>query len=412
MEHIKIEQNSNVEVVDNNIIHKLAEEAQDCDASSNMTGNLQTDKAFRSDVSYLTTKFPGLTINVTGDYYIDFADDEVARIMNSNYGDGTGVTEDAAKVPDNFAELFKENTQITSFDELRYFTNKTKINNTTQYYNNGGEFYGCSNLETIDLTNINWIEGQFMGCSKLKTVKNFNGKIISKYTGTGNEFDGCAALETINLSNVAILGSNVFSDCTALANIGNLNNLVVVFGGAFNETPSLAIDVNCPYLCDVSQLPPNDVLRSSDATDLLNYGLPSIFHYSGIVSISNLGKTAKLKDGENYNNYITHKYNVGFASHCTNLRFVILPDTLTYIGTYAFWGDTAMEYVKVLASTPPTLGENDPTNNAHPFYNCTCKFYVPDGTLAAYQAASGWDALCQAGRVFEMSQFATDFPND
>ncbi len=94
MEHIKIEQNSNVEVVDSNIIHKLAEEAQDCDASSNMTGNLQTDKAFRSDVSYLTTKFPGLTINVTGDYYKSFVDPAANEFFaKCPAGDGEGILE-------------------------------------------------------------------------------------------------------------------------------------------------------------------------------------------------------------------------------------------------------------------------------------------------------------------------------
>ena len=63
MTHLEIIQNSNVEVVDSNIIHKLAEEAQDCDASSNVTGNLQTTNAYEDDVDFLTTKFPGLTIN-------------------------------------------------------------------------------------------------------------------------------------------------------------------------------------------------------------------------------------------------------------------------------------------------------------------------------------------------------------
>ena len=63
MEHIVINQNSNVEIVNSNIISKLAEATQDCDATSNLTGNLQVTGADSQQVSFLTTKFPGLTIN-------------------------------------------------------------------------------------------------------------------------------------------------------------------------------------------------------------------------------------------------------------------------------------------------------------------------------------------------------------
>jgi len=95
MKHIIItNQNSNVEIVDSNIIHKLAEEAQDCDASSNMTGNLQTTKTYKRDVDFLTAKFPGLTINVTGDYYKSFVDPAANEFFaKCPAGDGEGILE-------------------------------------------------------------------------------------------------------------------------------------------------------------------------------------------------------------------------------------------------------------------------------------------------------------------------------
>ena len=63
MNHIKIEQNNNIEVVSKELVEELYNAAQDCDASSNMAGNLQVKGADSQQVSFLTTKFPGLTIN-------------------------------------------------------------------------------------------------------------------------------------------------------------------------------------------------------------------------------------------------------------------------------------------------------------------------------------------------------------
>lgn len=63
MNHIKIEQNNNIEVVSKELIEELYNAAQDCDVSSNMAGNLQVTGADSQQVSFLTTKFPGLTIN-------------------------------------------------------------------------------------------------------------------------------------------------------------------------------------------------------------------------------------------------------------------------------------------------------------------------------------------------------------
>lgn len=147
MEHIKIEQNSNVEVVDSNIIHKLAEEAQDCDASSNMTGNLQTDKAFVADVDFLRAKFPGLTINATQGLYISFQDPLVQQLLiGAGVGDGTGImTTDVATL--NFAtnasirEIFKD-SDIEYFDELQYFVST----DLSQYV-----FHNCYKLKHIKL---------------------------------------------------------------------------------------------------------------------------------------------------------------------------------------------------------------------------------------------------------------------
>ena len=396
------------------IIDKLYEKAKegiDSNQEVDLTGSIITNKAYRNQVDWLEQN-TDLNINVTGSYYIKFQDSEVSRILNDQYGDGFGITETAASSISSIGNIFKNNTTIEYFDEFKYFTNITKITNlSSAYYSSDGDFFGCTNLKSIDLTNIIGIEGKFDNCKELVTVKNFNGTYISKYKGESYSFDRCSKLQSINLSNCIVLGSRAFCDCTSLNNIGDLKKLKYITTLTFDNCQNLAIDINCPLLGDFvvgDQSLMN--INTSDQQDFVNQGPMAPFSNSGIVSISNLGKLQKMKDGTDYYQYVTQKWYKGFASNCHSLRFAILPDTLTYIGTYAFHEDDALEYVKVLVTVPPTLGSTDITARAFPFFGTTCNFYVPDAVVNDYKAASGWSAV--ANRIFPMSQFSTDFPNN
>ena len=61
---------------------------------------------------------------------------------------------------------------------------------------------------------------------------------------------------------------------------------------------------------------------------------------------------------------------------------VTIPDNVSIIGNYAFYGCSSLTSITVEATIPPTLGNNvfDNTNN--------CPIYVPD--VDAYKSASGW----------------------
>lgn len=392
MEHIKIEQNSNVEVVDSNIIHKLAEEAQDCDASSNMTGNLQTNKAFRSDVNFLTGKFPGLSINAQS-YYIDFADDEVARIMNSNYGDGAGVTEaEAAAITSSNQNpflLFRENTEIETFDELKYLTSIDTLYYSGMYYNPNGAFERCTNLKSIDLTNVKKIGGAtFNGCSNLETLKNFHPTELFIDNREQYQFMDCIKLSSIDLSSCTRIPGICFNGCSNLETIGSLSNVTFIGDRAFASCSKLSLEIDLPLYIN------SDI------------GM-ACFYNTKITGIKDLGQCSNIK-GRDYVSGLG--WRCGAFANCTSLRYANLPATLTEIQICAFYGDTALEYIKCLATTPPTLGETDPTKLNFPFYDTTCNFYVPDASVNDYKAASGWDGI--ASRIFPLSQFSTDFPND
>jgi hypothetical protein len=101
---------------------------------------------------------------------IDFADANVKAICLQAWDtdhDGE-LSEEEAAVVTSLDQKFKGNTNITLFNELRYFTNLTTIN--------PNEFNGCSSLVSVVLPeNIRYIyDRAFCDCSSLASVQSGN----------------------------------------------------------------------------------------------------------------------------------------------------------------------------------------------------------------------------------------------
>ena len=97
---------------------------------------------------------------------IDFQDKQVKAICLTNWdanGDGELSIREAAKVT-TIGTLFKGNTEITSFYELKHFIGLTTID--------ANAFLGCSNLESVSIPeNIATIgDKAFSACNKIKRV--------------------------------------------------------------------------------------------------------------------------------------------------------------------------------------------------------------------------------------------------
>ena len=103
---------------------------------------------------------------------IKFADPEVERICVENWGANGVITKKQAAAVTSLGGVFKGNRQITSFDELRFFTGLTRI--STMYSDGQGEFYDCRNLKSIILPSLNLSVADFRGmfklCKSLKTL--------------------------------------------------------------------------------------------------------------------------------------------------------------------------------------------------------------------------------------------------
>ena len=120
---------------------------------------------------------------------IYFADTNVKALCVDNWdtnNDGELSEDEAAAVTD-LGTVFKYNTQITSFDELQYFTGLTSIGNQA--------FQNCSGLETVTIPDgVESIgESAFYGCTSLTSLT-----ISQSVTSINNKaFLNCGNLETI-----------------------------------------------------------------------------------------------------------------------------------------------------------------------------------------------------------------------
>lgn len=146
---------------------------------------------------------------------IVFADNAVKAICVANWGSDGEITYGQAAAVTSFQVIsdipsaFTENTTITSFDELQYFTSA----GASSYR----AFYGCTNLESVTLPASVYQVGPyaFLGCSSLETVT-----IPEGLTTIGNEaFADCTSLTDVTLPSTVESMGGAFKGCTSLETV-------------------------------------------------------------------------------------------------------------------------------------------------------------------------------------------------
>ena len=179
--------------------------------------------------------FPYVVGGIGDDDNIQFADATVKALCVANWDtnkDGELSKAEAAAVT-SLGGVFYNNTTITLFDELKYFTGLTSINeedfsgcssltsiiipqNVTRI---GGEaFYKCTSLTSITMSNSIESIGvsAFYGCSSLASVTIPNSVTSIDYSA----FYGCSGLTTITIpKSVTSVADNAFAGCYGLTSI-------------------------------------------------------------------------------------------------------------------------------------------------------------------------------------------------
>lgn len=273
MTHLRIEQNGFPEVVDTKLLETLYDLSNSPEIQTMyLSGELQINRAFRNIVDYLTQTYPDLHITALNGYYMNISDPAVENVLKgTSFGDGIGVLESSllsaqslttnnTKWTDESGTVrqFMQNSEIISFNELGQMTNCKTIE--------GNVFRKCTNLASIDLSNIEYIgQEAFLGCTglsgqlnlpSLKQIlgrnvfsgcKNINSVILgpqfnTQFGETNREgmFTGCTNLQTVTYqSNPTCIQNSTFSGCQNLTTINGISNVTNIGEGAFFDCKSL-----------------------------------------------------------------------------------------------------------------------------------------------------------------------------
>ena len=187
-----------------------------------------------------------------------FADPAMQALCAKTWGDGTNITYEQARevteIPKNWA---KDNTAITSFNEIKYFKNLLYIRDAAfngcssmaltslelpQCTSIGRDaFYRCSSmaLTSLDLPQCTSIgEGAFSGCSSMALTS----LEIPQCTSIGRDaFYGCKSMKSIELpSTMTSIGAAAFQYCTGLIRVSIAADTPPTLGSsAFANCPAL-----------------------------------------------------------------------------------------------------------------------------------------------------------------------------
>jgi len=320
---------------------------------------------------------------------IDFTDMKVKKLCLSQWDlndDEELDTKEAAQII-SLGDVLAGNTDITSFNELQYFTGLTTISS--------GDFMNCTNLSSVIIPrNVTTIEeGAFDDCKQLSSISvDENNKIYDSRnncnaiinTETNTLELGC--VNTVIPNSVETIGSNAFKDWSNLTSLDIPNSVTTIGQGAFS---------GC-YGLTVLNIPESVTFIAEDAF----YGCRGL---SSIVIEDN----NKVYDSRDNCNAIVETGTNKLLMACINTTIpssitaigkdafrdlsgivsLVIPDQVTSIGENAFDGCNNLKIVKLKNVTPIVVSDNVFSNRAN------TSLYVPIESVNEYINSNSWNTF-------------------
>ena len=218
-------------------------------------------------------------------------------------------------------------------------------------------FYDCTSLTSVTIPDgVTSIEDHtFYKCTSLKSIT-----IPDSVTSIGiYAFYKCSSLTSVTIGNsVTSIGDDAFYDCSGLTSVTIPDSVTSIGNGAFQLCSSLTAFYGKFASEDNRCLIVDGVLNSfAIGCGATEYTIPD--------SVTSIGHYAFYG--------------------CDSLTSVTIPNSVTSIGERAFYNCTSLKEVYCKPTTPP-IGDSDMFK-----YNASGrKIYVPRNSVEAYKAAQYW----------------------
>lgn len=234
-------------------------------------------------------------------------------------------------------------------------------------------FTNCSNLETVVYgEKINSLGIRvFSGCSSLTTLN------VSGNSSQSNVI--CISKNVDNISNYAFYG------CTAIKNIHIMDSENDLSLGSNGSNPLF-------YSCPLNYV---YIGRNINYNKTSSYGYSPFYSNTSLKSVEITDKETEISENEFYGCTHLERVTIGDGitaignwafSGCRSLKYFAFGSQVATIGQEAFSDCAAVTEIISKASTPPVCG----TQALDDINKWDCKLYVPDGCMAAYEAADQW----------------------
>lgn len=340
---INIQQpNSITENVSKTIIDTLynifTTNSEDDNNDSLLIGRVEVNYEYEKYVDYLENLFNRFNININKELLIWFNDKNVENVLvnNLNQSNIGGIPTSYKIDLSNINQWFRNNTDITEFNELEQFKNIKILQ--------ANAFSGCSNLIEIDLSNIETINNNAFEGSGINSLNLLNIKQLYN-----NCFQNCKNLTSVDLSNTSLtrITQNTFYKCTSLSELILPDTIERLDGSSLRETALTSINVPSSLYLLEGYVFQDTPLTSFDFTNIQSIGTqcfyfsnlsgelncPSLtsiaarsFSHTKIESITNLGSISTLTSA------IFGGVVCGPFRDCSELKSCVLPNTLLTIG--------------------------------------------------------------------------------
>lgn len=252
-------------------------------------------------------------------------------------------------------------------------------------------FAGCSGLTEITIpASVESIgSAAFNNCSTLTTV-NYNADSCYAFANSEGFFYGCTNFSTLNIgSNVKVIPS-LFDGCNSLASVNIPNSVRRICRSAFSSCINLSEVTIGSSVDSIEQ----EAFASCFSLVSVYYNADSCSYMDGTVFQS--CPIENLTFGNNV------RYIPDYAfSNLSHLTSIIIPASVTHIGSYAFkWLDNSdmngvNVYFHMMGSIPPELGEDALSAEyvQNTIGRVQVSITVPCNTLVNYQNNDSWRGL-------------------